>query len=307
MTAHEFAARLRRRERILGYWSVMDCPVSTEWLAHLGWDYIALDLQHGIIGYSGMVAGLTAIDAAGRAGARRSQRPRGCGRRHRSPGEHRGRGTAGGRRGDVPAQRHSVLRTDACTAPHRPLPADTDRDTVVLAMIETPHGLANVEEICAVPGLDGIYVGPSDLRLAVGGAHSQDPAVDDEFEAALVRARQAAAAAGIAAAIHTPEGAVAAQRLAEGFTVGHGGLRSGAPQAGVGGSSQGGDRWLSQNDGVSVRCPKRGEKVRPLWADSQLSCAGAAASSAARLTSSGWTPGTAAKAPLDSRVRGTPA
>ena len=64
MSAHEFAARLRSRERILGYWSAMDCPVATEWIAHVGWDYVALDLQHGIIGYSGMVAGLTAIDAA---------------------------------------------------------------------------------------------------------------------------------------------------------------------------------------------------------------------------------------------------
>src|SRR4051812_38770189 len=64
MSAHEFAARLRKRERILGYWSVMDCPIATEWLAHVGWDYIALDMQHGIIGYSGMVAGLTAIDSA---------------------------------------------------------------------------------------------------------------------------------------------------------------------------------------------------------------------------------------------------
>src|SRR4051812_50112167 len=65
MGAHEFATRLRNRERLLGYWSVMDCPVSTEWLAHVGWDYIALDVQHGLIGYPGMVAGLTAIDAAG--------------------------------------------------------------------------------------------------------------------------------------------------------------------------------------------------------------------------------------------------
>ncbi|RZK70022.1 MAG: aldolase, partial [Rhodococcus sp. (in: high G+C Gram-positive bacteria)] len=65
MSAQEFAARLRGRERTVGYWSVIDSPVSTEWLAHVGWDYIALDLQHGLIGYSGMVAGLTAIDASG--------------------------------------------------------------------------------------------------------------------------------------------------------------------------------------------------------------------------------------------------
>ncbi len=64
MSAQEFAARIRGRERILGYWSVIDSPISTEWIAHVGWDYIALDMQHGLIGYSGMVAGLTAIDSS---------------------------------------------------------------------------------------------------------------------------------------------------------------------------------------------------------------------------------------------------
>jgi 4-hydroxy-2-oxoheptanedioate aldolase len=43
--------------------------------------------------------------------------------------------------------------------------------------------------------------------------------VDDAFEAALKRVREAAGAEGIAAAIHTPDGATAARRLAEGFTV----------------------------------------------------------------------------------------
>ena len=100
-----------------------------------------------------------------------------------------------------------------------PTPADADRDTVALAMIETRLGLDSVEKICAVDGLDGVYIGPSDLRIALGGADSKDPALDDESEAALVRVREAAAAAGIAAGIHTADGVVAARRLAEGFTV----------------------------------------------------------------------------------------
>ncbi|HTH84220.1 MAG TPA: aldolase, partial [Mycobacterium sp.] len=62
MSTADFAARLRNRQPVLGYWSVIDSPVSTEWLAHIGWDYIALDLQHGLIGYDGMLRGLTAID-----------------------------------------------------------------------------------------------------------------------------------------------------------------------------------------------------------------------------------------------------
>ncbi|RZT19467.1 4-hydroxy-2-oxoheptanedioate aldolase [Mycobacterium sp. BK558] len=230
MSAHEFAARLRRRERILGYWSVIDSPVSTEWIAHVGWDYIALDLQHGLIGYSGMVAGLTAIDAA--AG------PVGLVRVEANAPTPIGRALDAGAAGVivplVDTAGDAAAAVASATYPPRgirsygpmrsqlrigPVPAEADRDTVVLVMIETPQGLANVEEICAVDGLDGVYVGPSDLRLAVGGAHPQDPAVHDEFEAALTCVREAAASAGIAAGIHTSDGAIAAQRLAEGFTL----------------------------------------------------------------------------------------
>jgi 4-hydroxy-2-oxoheptanedioate aldolase len=229
MSAHEFAERLRSRERLLGYWSVLDSPVSTEWLAHIGWDYIALDVQHGLIGYSGMVAGLTAIDASGSTvGMVRVEAndatPIGRALDAGAVGvivpmindaDEAAKAVAAATYPPVGIRSYGPMRAQLRIGPR---PADANRDTVVLAMIETPDGLANVEEICAVPALDGVYVGPSDLRLALGGAHSQDPAVDDEFEAALTRIRTAAAEAGIAAGIHTSDGATAARRLREGFT-----------------------------------------------------------------------------------------
>jgi 4-hydroxy-2-oxoheptanedioate aldolase len=97
-------------------------------------------------------------------------------------------------------------------------PAEANEVNVVIAMIETPTALSEVDAICATPGLDGVYVGPSDLSLAVGGAFPMDPAVLDTFEAAVTTVRDAAARAGIAAGIHTPDGETAARRLAEGFT-----------------------------------------------------------------------------------------
>ncbi|GCE39777.1 aldolase [Rhodococcus sp. USK10] len=229
MSAQEFAARLRGRERIVGYWSVIDSPVSTEWLAHVGWDYIALDLQHGLIGYSGMVAGLTAIDASGSTvGMIRveSNDPTPIGRALDAgaagvivplvnTADEAARAVASATYPPTGVRSYGPMRSQLRIGP---TPAEANRDTVVVVMIETPQGLANVEEICAVPGLDGVYVGPSDLRLAVGGAHPNDPSVDDEFEAAVERVREAAAAAGIAAGIHTPDGSVAARRLAEGYT-----------------------------------------------------------------------------------------
>ena len=99
-----------------------------------------------------------------------------------------------------------------------PVPAESDAATVVLAMIETASGLENVEEICATPGLDGIYVGPSDLCLAIGGKFPGDPDVADEFEAAIKHIAEVAAAAGVAAGIHNRDGATAKARLAEGYT-----------------------------------------------------------------------------------------
>jgi 4-hydroxy-2-oxoheptanedioate aldolase len=96
--------------------------------------------------------------------------------------------------------------------------AEADADTVVIVMIETADGLENVEAICATPGLDGVYVGPFDLTLGLGGAGLGDPAVQVDFDDALERITTAAETAGIAAGIHTLDGATAAQRLTEGFT-----------------------------------------------------------------------------------------
>lgn len=44
---------------------------------------------------------------------------------------------------------------------------EANRDTLVFAMIETQEALDIVEDIAAVPGLDGLFVGPSDLSIAL--------------------------------------------------------------------------------------------------------------------------------------------
>ena len=37
-----------------------------------------------------------------------------------------------------------------------------------IAMIETAEALENLDEICSTPGLDAVYIGPSDLAYAIG-------------------------------------------------------------------------------------------------------------------------------------------
>jgi 2-keto-3-deoxy-L-rhamnonate aldolase RhmA len=61
----------------------------------------------------------------------------------------------------------------------------------IIPMIESRSGLENCDEILALDGVDGVFIGPADLRLAIG----LTPAIDGEepeFLAALQKITQAA-------------------------------------------------------------------------------------------------------------------
>jgi len=45
--------------------------------------------------------------------------------------------------------------------------AQANAGTAVIVMVEEAEGLSNVEAIAAVPGLDGIFVGPGDLSISL--------------------------------------------------------------------------------------------------------------------------------------------
>jgi 4-hydroxy-2-oxoheptanedioate aldolase len=47
-------------------------------------------------------------------------------------------------------------------------------ETMVMAMIETQEALDNLDAIAAVPGLDGLFVGPSDLSIALSNGAKID-------------------------------------------------------------------------------------------------------------------------------------
>lgn len=79
----------------------------------------------------------------------------------------------------------------------------------IFAMIETVRGLDQVGEICKVPGLSGIYIGPADLSISLG----LDPALaftTDQLLAPIQRIVAACAEGGIVPGIHqiTPTGVV---------------------------------------------------------------------------------------------------
>lgn len=83
--------------------------------------------------------------------------------------------------------------------------AELESRVSVFAMIETAAGLAAAEEICAVPGLTGVYVGPADLAISMGYQLS-DAWTHPDIRASMVVIKDTAQAAGLIAGIHAGAG-----------------------------------------------------------------------------------------------------
>ena len=67
--------------------------------------------------------------------------------------------------------------------------------TVTLAMIETRTALDNLEAIAGTDGIDGLFLGPSDLSIALSNGVTLDP-LSKEVDAQLERITAAALKAG---------------------------------------------------------------------------------------------------------------
>jgi 4-hydroxy-2-oxoheptanedioate aldolase len=95
-------------------------------------------------------------------------------------------------------------------------PQHANETIVTLAMIETVQALDNLDDILSTPGLDAIYIGPSDLSIALGCKPSFDdlaPPVAQAVDHILARAQ----AHGVVAGIHNGAPEAARQRIAKGF------------------------------------------------------------------------------------------
>jgi 4-hydroxy-2-oxoheptanedioate aldolase len=94
--------------------------------------------------------------------------------------------------------------------------AEANGEIVVLVMIETKEGLENLDAICATPGLDGVYIGPSDLAYALGLTPRPDNP-DPVHLATCDRIRETARHHGIKACMHCASATFAAGAIKRGF------------------------------------------------------------------------------------------
>lgn len=164
---------------LLGAWKGLPDPVGAELTGRAGFDWVCIDTQHGLIGYEAMVALLQAVAVSGTPVIVRVPSNDGAAIGRALDAGAQGVivpyvETADEARRAVAACRYPPLGVRSW-GPVRPLfetgtysPEQGNRDVVCLVMIETVRGLANADDILAVEGVDGVYVGPNDLALSAG-------------------------------------------------------------------------------------------------------------------------------------------
>jgi 4-hydroxy-2-oxoheptanedioate aldolase len=118
-----------------------------------------------------------------------------------------------------PAGTRSFGPTRAAFSAGEDYGSHADEQVLCFAMIETAPGVAHIDEIAAVPGLDGIYIGPSDLTLGLTGKRyppgldREEPEILETIRRLLDRAHHA----GIRAGLHTGTPAYARRAVEWGF------------------------------------------------------------------------------------------
>jgi len=208
-------------------WLAIPNSFSAETMAHQGWDSLTIDLQHGVVDYQAMLPMLQAISTTNTVPVVRVP--------WLEPGILMKTLDAGAYGVICPmvntredAQRlvaytHYAPRGTRSFGPVRALlyggadyPEHANDTIVTFAMIETAQALDNLDDILSVEGLDAVYIGPSDLSLALGCRpvfDDVDPPVAQAIDHILERAK----AHGLVAGIHNGRPDVALARIAKGF------------------------------------------------------------------------------------------
>ncbi|MBZ9937566.1 2,4-dihydroxyhept-2-ene-1,7-dioic acid aldolase [Mesorhizobium sp. BR1-1-16] len=208
MTFVSLAARLAKGSPALSAWIAMPDPLVAESAARAGFDCVTLDMQHGLHDAISVMRGIGAVTLAGRSTIVRVPV---------------GDFAMASRALDMGASAviaPMINSADDATAlvaatkyppvgqrswgPTRTIQlqgveaadylATANMTTLVFAMIETVEAMTALDAILAVPGLDAVFIGPSDLSIALSAGANVDPMRTDNQEAAsLIRTRAHAA------------------------------------------------------------------------------------------------------------------
>ena len=203
------ARRLQAGETVYTGWCGLPYPLVAEIIGREGFPAVTLDGQHGLWDTAAIVAAVAAVRQGGAAPVVRVP-----------VGDFASisRALDFGAEGIIAPMINTVADARALAAfakfpplgerswgPHRAMMlggftdqqvylAEANGLTVTLAMVETRTALSNLDAIVATPGVDGLFLGPSDLSIALSNGGSLDPFskdVDAEIDRIIAAANKA--------------------------------------------------------------------------------------------------------------------
>jgi 4-hydroxy-2-oxoheptanedioate aldolase len=181
--------RLAGKKPLFAGWLSLPGALHADIVARSPFEAVVIDMQHGLVDYTDMVAMLLAINAAGKpAVVRLPWGDWGFTGRALDAGAHMVIApminTADDAIRFVSAAKFPPLGERSWGPYLAPNAVGATKETylsvantlsLAVAMIETGEALDNVDAICRTPGLDGIFVGPSDLSISLSKGKTRDP------------------------------------------------------------------------------------------------------------------------------------
>ena len=218
-------AKWRAGEPTYGAWLSIPSSVTAEVMAHQGFDWINIDMQHGLIGYEDALRMLQAISTT-------EMTPF-----VRVPWNDFGiigKVLDAGAMGVIIPMVNSVEEAKLAVAACRYFPAGSrsfgpvraglyagadyfahaNEEIACIPMIETKQAYERIDDILSVPGITAVYVGPADMSITLG----QQPRMDNEgaFEEVRVGIARACERHGVIPGIHA-NAQLAAKHAAAGY------------------------------------------------------------------------------------------
>ena len=228
MAVNTLKARWKEGKAAVNGWLAIPSGFSAEVMAQCGFDSVTVDMQHGVQDYQSMIQCFQAMER--HPVARMVRVP------WNEPGII-GKALDGGAWGVIAPMINTKEQAEALVSacrypPHGsrsngPIRHGTygvasnyqkiaNDEVLVIPMIETNQALENLEAILDVPGIDGIYVGPSDLAFSIGKTPQLDHE-DSEILKIYERLISECSKRGIYPGIHCGSAAYAARMIKMGF------------------------------------------------------------------------------------------
>lgn len=229
MRANHVLRAWRENKQTIGAWLSIDSPFAAESMANAGFDWVCLDMQHGMLDYSDVKYMLPAISTTTTIPFVRVP--------WNEPYEIMKVLDAGAYGVVVPLinnRAEAEKAVAACRYPPQGIRSfgpirgaiyggrgyveEANNELACIVMIETAEALENLDEILSTPGVDAAYIGPADLAYALGIPPTGD-SDDPKHVATVTHILETCQKHGVASGIHTGSLDFTRRYLDQGFNM----------------------------------------------------------------------------------------